>query len=149
MSQPNNNNNNNNNNKRSVHTTTTATSVDGHFPTMKKAKSQAVASSLDSKNGLQHQQNRHINFEAATADDPMIEDPNNSDDGAATVFGRVAANLSRKKATPPQPTKKLVIKLVKGSFDVSISLFSSFDNVFLGLVYVKIRYLFDPLDLFV
>ncbi|KAL0310541.1 UNVERIFIED_CONTAM: Cullin-4 [Sesamum angustifolium] len=33
--------------------------------------------------------------------------------GLAASAGGVTANLSRKKATPPQPTKKLVIKLVK------------------------------------
>lgn len=31
------------------------------------------------------------------------------------------ANLSRKKATPPQPTKKLVIKPFKGSFTCELS----------------------------
>lgn len=62
-------------------------------PTMKKAK-----------NGLHTPPSSHPN-----ADDkvgfPMEEDPTPA-----------AANLSRKKATLPQPTKKLVIKLNKGFF---------------------------------
>ncbi|KAF5944755.1 hypothetical protein HYC85_018832 [Camellia sinensis] len=103
------------NNKRSsaYNTTTTTTSPGGGalFPAMKKAKSQAVACSLDHKNG-------HIHFDTdldAAADHhspPMIEDPN------AAARGGVTANLSRKKATPPQPTKKLVIKLLKGPIDL-------------------------------
>ncbi|KAJ1430596.1 Winged helix-like DNA-binding domain superfamily [Sesbania bispinosa] len=67
-------------------------------PPMKKAKSQAVACSLDPKNGLHHH----------AADDAVFD----SDDPNARGF--IAANLSRKKATPPQPPKKLLIKLHKG-----------------------------------
>ncbi|KAL6991466.1 hypothetical protein U1Q18_009578, partial [Sarracenia purpurea var. burkii] len=114
-------------------TTTSSSSAGGHFPAMKKAKSQAVACSLDAKNGIQHQQQQqpqHLHFDtdldAATDHlSPMIEDPNNPNDvivDPAAGLGRVTANLSRKKATPPQPTKKLVIKLLKGSNHLSISL---------------------------
>ncbi|CAK9167860.1 unnamed protein product [Ilex paraguariensis] len=124
-------------NKRSYTTISTTTSttctggagVGNHNLTyppaaMQKAKSQAVALSLDGKNG--QQQSPHVHFapdiESAVVDDPnsMIEDPNPNDvvDGSSPA-GRVStsgvtANLSRKKATPPQPAKKLVIKLVKG-----------------------------------
>lgn len=91
---------------------------------MKKTKSQAVACSLDpaNKNGLHHHRN-----DFADANDVVFEPssmvldedlkhqppPGHADDDAATGRG-VAANLSRKKATPPQPPKKLVIKLNKG-----------------------------------
>lgn len=96
-------------------------------PPMKKAKSQAVAGSLDSttahKNGLHphpaKQQSQQPGFdpESDVVFDPTtmsLEDGMKSDDVAAGHS--VAANLSRKKATPPQPAKKLVIKLVKGIF---------------------------------
>ncbi|KAK6124066.1 hypothetical protein DH2020_042191 [Rehmannia glutinosa] len=105
-------------------TTTTATGAGGApvFPAMKKAKSQGVACSLDGNKNGQQQITPHGHFGAHS---PMIED--DPSDGAmeaspsSAVFGRgvsasgggVTANLSRKKATPPNPTKKLVIKLVK------------------------------------
>ncbi|KAK4491577.1 hypothetical protein RD792_002329 [Penstemon davidsonii] len=74
---------------------------------MKKAKSQVTTP--------------HVHF----TDNPMTEDDPNDvlmeASPSSSAFGRVVAgsgggitsNLSRKKATPPQPTKKLVIKLVK------------------------------------
>lgn len=85
-----------------------------YFSPMKKAKSQAVACSIDSnKNGLQ----QHVRFDD---NDAMIDDPNLNDvvDPSPSVIrasaGGITANLARKKATPPQPAKKLVIKLNKG-----------------------------------
>lgn len=103
---------------------------------MKKAKSQAIAYSLDNKNG----QPPHVHFSPDTEDgsnsgspasmiDMEEEDPSNlsSSDvvmdpgnlsnfhGASVTRSSGTANLSRKKATPPQPQKKLVIKLLKGS----------------------------------
>ncbi|GMP73589.1 hypothetical protein CsSME_00031299 [Camellia sinensis var. sinensis] len=98
-----------NNKKRSVYNTTTSSSSGGgaNFLAMKKAKSQAVACSLDNKNGLQHHQHS-----SSMIQDP--NDPNDVVDPAAAGLGRSATNLSRKKATPPQPAKKLVIKLLKG-----------------------------------
>ncbi|THU74123.1 hypothetical protein C4D60_Mb04t30030 [Musa balbisiana] len=96
-------------------------------PAMKKAKPQLAATcSLEKeKNGL-HPQPHHLNTTAAAAvaaksgeeDDAMLVDQEELKPGASapvTVTG-VAANLSRKKATPPQPSvkKQLVIKLVKG-----------------------------------
>ncbi|KAK4743694.1 hypothetical protein SAY87_010006 [Trapa incisa] len=90
---------------------TSASSSSGHaattssspqlYPLMKKAKSQAaVYCSFDpSKNGLHHH---------APDFDPSC------DDAESSASRSVAANLSRKKAIPPQPTKKqLVIKFVK------------------------------------
>lgn len=102
---------------------------------MKKAKSQAIAYSLDNKNG----QPPHVHFSPDTEDgsnsgspasmiDMEEEDPSNlsSSDvvmdpgnlsnfhGASVARSTGTANLSRKKATPPQPQKKLVIKLLKG-----------------------------------
>lgn len=87
-------------------------------PPMKKAKSQALACSLDPKNGLH---NHHLGF---TAPDDVVFDPSSmaldedpkTDDPTAlpNARGVMAANLSRKKATPPQPPKKLLIKLHKG-----------------------------------
>ncbi|XP_038705858.1 cullin-4-like [Tripterygium wilfordii] len=93
---------------------TTSSSSTSHFPPMKKAKSQAVACSLDSsnRNGLHHHRHHH-----ASADDEVFFDSSSkSIDDDLKPEDRVlppAANLSRKKATPPQPAKKLVIKLLK------------------------------------
>ncbi|KAJ8513066.1 hypothetical protein OPV22_003500 [Ensete ventricosum] len=96
-------------------------------PAMKKAKPQLAATcSLEKeKNGL-HPQPHHLSTTAAAAvatqsgeeDDAMLVDQEELKPGASapvTMTG-VAANLSRKKATPPQPSvkKQLVIKLVKG-----------------------------------
>nr|BAW00391.1 cullin 4 [Petunia x hybrida] len=87
---------------------------------MKKAKSQAVAcSSIDNNNNKNGQQQQHVHF--GSLDDPnispMIEDSNmDAPPSRATIGGGasgVTANLSRKKATPPQPAKKLVIKAFK------------------------------------
>ncbi|KAI3466829.1 hypothetical protein Pfo_023492 [Paulownia fortunei] len=95
------------------------------LPAMKKAKSQAVACSLDGNKNGQQQITPHVHFAEPPALSPMIEDdpndgvleassPSNAfGRGAAASGGGVTANLSRKKATPPQPSKKLVIKLVK------------------------------------
>ncbi|KAK4271848.1 hypothetical protein QN277_020479 [Acacia crassicarpa] len=87
-------------------------------PLMKKAKSQAAACSLDSKNGL------HNHHQGLAASDDTVFDPSSlglddedlkTDDPTAlpNARGIMAANLSRKKATPPQPPKKLLIKLHK------------------------------------
>ncbi|KAJ6333275.1 hypothetical protein OIU77_009191 [Salix suchowensis] len=98
--------------KRSATATATAstagTSTSSTYPPMKKAKCQAASafSPLDySKNGLHHS-------------DEVVFDPSSIslDDDPKLVDYRpppAAANLSRKKATLPQPAKKLVIKLVK------------------------------------
>ncbi|KAL2244668.1 UNVERIFIED_CONTAM: hypothetical protein Sindi_2735000 [Sesamum indicum] len=109
-------------------TTPTATGVGAAsvVPAMKKAKSQAVACSLDGNKNGQQQITPHVHFAEPPVHSPMMED-DPSDvameaSPSSTAFGRrvsasgggVTANLSRKKATPPQPTKKLVIKLVKG-----------------------------------
>ncbi|KAI4295451.1 hypothetical protein L6164_035498 [Bauhinia variegata] len=99
-------------------TTSTSSSSATRSPPMKKAKSQAVACSLDTKKGLR---NHHPDFNSPddAVFDPtamtLDEDLKNDDPTAQpNARGVVAANLSRKKATPPQPAKKLVIKLVKG-----------------------------------
>ncbi|KAL4392794.1 hypothetical protein AHAS_Ahas03G0380700 [Arachis hypogaea] len=105
--------------KRSATASTDASSSSAAATaTMKKAKSQAVACSLDSKNSLSHHHHHHHRqhpddtlFDPAAS--PMaLDDDLKSDDQNAR--GAVAANLSRKKATPPQPAKKLLIKLRKG-----------------------------------
>ncbi|KAE8708845.1 Cullin-4 [Hibiscus syriacus] len=83
-----------------------------HFqPPLKKAKSQAVACSLDpNKNGLHHHRNsQDDNIVAFDPSSMPLDDDSKPDDACKPA----AANLSRKKATPPQPAKKLVIKLVK------------------------------------
>ncbi|XP_031123798.1 cullin-4-like isoform X2 [Ipomoea triloba] len=78
-------------------------------PPMKKAKSQAVACSLDTnKNGHQH-----VHFFPDVDDDPSAANMDDLDAAGASATRAATANLSRKKATPPQPAKKLVIKLVK------------------------------------
>nr|GMD87929.1 cullin-4-like [Ipomoea batatas] len=74
---------------------------------MKKAKSQAVACSLDTnKNGHQH-----VHFFPDVDDDPSAANMDDLDAAGASATRAATANLSRKKATPPQPAKKLVIKL--------------------------------------
>ncbi|KAL0321370.1 UNVERIFIED_CONTAM: Cullin-4 [Sesamum radiatum] len=109
----------------STTTTGAGTAAAPIFPAMKKAKSQAVACSLDGNKNGQQQIAPHVHFAEPPAHSPMIEDdpndvaletssPSNAfGRGLAASAGGVTANLSRKKATPPQPTKKLVIKLVK------------------------------------
>ncbi|CAN1302291.1 CUL4 [Linum perenne] len=97
-------------------TTPSAAGSSATLPPMKKAKSQAVSacSPLDSssnKNGLHH-------FTAPnSADNDVLFDPSSMalDDNTSLVDAAppAAANLSRKKATLPQPAKKLVIKLNK------------------------------------
>ncbi|KAF2316709.1 hypothetical protein GH714_042050 [Hevea brasiliensis] len=104
--------------KRSATATTSSSSASAtaNFPPMKKAKSQAVSacSPLDpscNKNGIHHFSS------AATADNDVVFDPSSmtldDDPKLQDRSPPAAANLSRKKATPPQPAKKLVIKLVK------------------------------------
>ncbi|CAI9783451.1 unnamed protein product [Fraxinus pennsylvanica] len=94
------------------------------FPAMKKAKSQSVPCSLDSNKNGQQSINPHVHFADTPAHSPMTEDDPSSvlegslssGRGAAAVGGHeggTIANLSRKKATPPQPAKRLVIKLNK------------------------------------
>lgn len=80
---------------------------------MKKPKSQ----SLDSKNGFNAADQNHDSEDVDVDPSSMIVDdhlkPHNENSRAPITAG-VTANLSRKKATPPNPTtKKLVIKLVK------------------------------------
>ncbi|KAE8713076.1 Cullin-4 [Hibiscus syriacus] len=82
---------------------------------MTKAKSQAVACSLEpNKKGLHHRHHHNSNNQNATdvvfdpSCMPLDDDPNSAD-----ALSPATANLSLKKATPPQPAKKLVIKLVK------------------------------------
>ncbi|KAL3616891.1 Cullin-4 [Castilleja foliolosa] len=85
---------------------------------MKKAKSQGAACSVDgNKNGQQHIA-PHVHFSTHS---PLIEydtsdaSPSSAgfSRGASASGGGITSNLSRKKATPPDPTKKLVIKLLK------------------------------------
>nr|XP_043619567.1 cullin-4 [Erigeron canadensis] len=86
-------------------TTTAGGGAPPHFPAMKKAKSQGVSScSFDNKNGFQFDNNNNN-----SSDSSMIEDPSEH----TSSGGGFTPNLGRKKATPPQPAKKLVIKLVK------------------------------------
>nr|CAN75926.1 hypothetical protein VITISV_010491 [Vitis vinifera] len=92
---------------------------------MKKAKSQAVACSLDPKNGLQppphppppsshHFPDDDFDPSAMALDDDLKPDDADAAACSRPSAGGVTANLSRKKATPPQPAKKqLVIKLLK------------------------------------
>lgn len=110
--------------KRSASATTSnssssaSASASANFHPMKKAKSQVVSacSPLDppsNKNGLHHfnpttASESDVVFDPSALtldDDPKLDDPTKPP---------AAANLSRKKAIPPQPAKKLVIKLVKG-----------------------------------
>ncbi|XP_042477831.1 cullin-4-like [Macadamia integrifolia] len=91
----------------------------GRLSTMKKAKSQSLTCSIE-KNSfhLQQQQNQN-HFVKQNDDSSMILDEDFKADASDVSPGcsgapiGVAANLSRKKATLPQPSKKLVIKLVK------------------------------------
>ncbi|KAF9684160.1 hypothetical protein SADUNF_Sadunf04G0088800 [Salix dunnii] len=89
-------------------TGTASTSASNNFLPMKKAKSQAASacSPLDHNiNGLHHSED--VVFDPSSMsldDDPKLVDYRTPP---------ATANLSRKKATLPQPAKKLVIKLVK------------------------------------
>ncbi|KAF7120130.1 hypothetical protein RHSIM_Rhsim13G0114000 [Rhododendron simsii] len=79
---------------------------------MKKAKSEAVASSLDrNKNGIP------FRFDDPPSPTTIEDDPTNPNYDVVAHSsgggGGVTSNLSRKKATPPHPAKKLVIKLLK------------------------------------
>lgn len=105
---------------------------------MKKAKSQAVACSLDpNKNGLGSLHNHDFN----SPDNDAVFDPSSMsldedlkpDEPSGLHSGRaVVANLSQKKATPPQP-KKLVIKLKGLVLDPSVAFyFTLFYYLFWG-----------------
>lgn len=105
-------------------------------PPMKKSKSQAVACSLDpNKNGLHHHHHHHNHSQDGN---DVVFDPSamSLDEDLKPSDGpSFAANLSRKKATPPQPSgKKFVIKLNKGDrFFDSIPL-----NFFFGLFGIRL-----------
>ncbi|KAK4488154.1 hypothetical protein RD792_003896 [Penstemon davidsonii] len=123
------------------------------FPAMKKAKSHSVEYSSDEQKGAPPQ----VHF----ADSPMMEDdpdevlseaiasPSSSAFGrsVSSSGGGFTANLSRKKATLPKPTKKLVIKLVKAK----PSLPSNFEENTWGTLKSAISSIFlkqpDPCDL--
>lgn len=103
------------NNATSAATDTSSSAA--RSPPMKKAK-----------NGLQHhpQQDCNLNPSHDVVFDPnsmALDDDLKADDPTALPNARsvMAANLSRKKATPPQPprTKKLAIKLHKGKASIS------------------------------
>jgi len=139
----------NNNRKRSSTTctspppSTTTTSGGGgpHFSAMKKAKSQAVSCSLDNKNGFQ----QHQFDNNSTLQDPssVIVDPTENDAARASSAGGFTANLARKKATPPHPAKKLVIKLVKGSrFNLSHNSLIHFNYHIYIYIYPRLLYAF-------
>lgn len=103
-------------NKRTASNATATAASNSNYSPMKKAKSQAVACSIDpSKNGLHHHppQPDFTNPENDVVFDPSsmaLDEDLKPDETRAPA----AANLARKKAQPPQPAKKLVIKLVKG-----------------------------------
>lgn len=98
-------------------TCNSASGSGGSFPALKKAKSQTSPPFSTEKNGMQRR------AAGNTADDNDDDDT----DSMRNPVG-VAANLSRKKATPPQPqpAKKFVIKLTKGSLSISSIAFFSF-----------------------
>ncbi|XP_074568114.1 cullin-4-like [Curcuma longa] len=107
----------------------TPVSPDGSDP-MKKAKSHPVsACSLDQeKNGLQRRFGTDVAPRPVEEDDAMIVEQEELKPGSPTRAATtgVAANLSRKKATPLQPptTKKFVIK----SFKIKPSLPPNFEE---------------------
>ncbi|KAL5977485.1 Cullin-4 [Asimina triloba] len=97
---------------------------------MKKPKSQPHAFPTDSKNGVRRIGNDDegvdsMLIDGVTAESMIIDDDLKAEAANASAIAvgavgssrnpttGVAANLSRKKATPPQPAKKLVIRLVK------------------------------------
>ena len=99
--------------------TSVAANAGVRSPPMKKAKSQAVACSIDgNKNGL-HSHHQDFNPTDDVVFDPSsmaLDEDLKTDDPSSlpNARGGMAANLSRKKATPPQPAKKLLIKFHKG-----------------------------------
>ena len=97
-------------------TTSSASATAALSPRMKKAKSQAVACSLDSnKNGLhKHQQDFDPSNDVVFDPSSMVLDKDLKNDDPSSLpnaRGAIANNLARKKATPPQPAKKLSIKI--------------------------------------
>ncbi|CAN6465250.1 unnamed protein product [Victoria cruziana] len=90
-------------------------------PSMKKPKSQQPPPCSLEKNGLQHCSPQPSDSDAMLVDlkvDSAVDAPSAAAQAMALGIGcsgstGVAANLSRKKATPPQPAKKLVIKPFK------------------------------------
>ncbi|KAL2930597.1 Cullin-4, partial [Bienertia sinuspersici] len=115
------NNNNINLNINNNHTNThlcSSPSSSSYFPSMKKPKSQN--SSLDTKNGI-HTSSTDDDVVVHHGASMIVDDDRKPDtvvspssNSRAPITAGVTANLSRKKATPPNPsTKKLVIKLVK------------------------------------
>lgn len=101
--------------KRSASSSSTATAAASSSSSqpMKKVKSQPpqTAPVECEKNGL-HPATIQEDEDAMLVDQDELKDATS----AANATTGVAANLSRKKATPPQPSakKQLVIKLVKG-----------------------------------
>lgn len=82
----------------------------------KKAKSQAL--DAYDKNGLQHigPDDQDLMLIDLKTDAGVIANSATAMGlGSAAVGSGTTANLSRKKATPPQPVKKLVIKPFKGA----------------------------------
>ncbi|XP_074269581.1 cullin-4-like [Silene latifolia] len=93
---------------------TTAAVSSAAQPAMKKTKSPSPSSPLDAKNGLHNLFNSNepgsmIFGEDLDTNDVLASTPNSR----GRITDGVAANLSRKKASLPNPSKKLVIKLVK------------------------------------
>ncbi|MCL7040617.1 hypothetical protein MKW94_016099, partial [Papaver nudicaule] len=84
---------------------------------MKKAKSQAINYTSAEKNGIRFNDDDNDDDIEGGSNSMIIEDNivvKNEDIGGSSSSSRgMAANLSRKKAVPPQPAKKLVIKLLK------------------------------------
>ncbi|KAF3777265.1 hypothetical protein EJ110_NYTH46202 [Nymphaea thermarum] len=93
------------------------------IPSMKKPKSQQPPPCSLEKNGLQHCSPQPSDSDAMLVDlkvDSAVDASPAPAQAMALGIGcsgstGIAANLSRKKATPPQPTKKLVIKPFKGT----------------------------------
>lgn len=126
----------NSNHSSGASCSTTPISPDCSNP-MKKAKSQQVAAcSLDQeKNGLQRRFDTDVPPRPAEEEDSMLVDQEELKTGTSSPVSitGVASNLSRKKATPPQPptTKKLVIKSFK-----SMRLSSIYSLTALWIVFV-------------
>ena len=98
---------------------------------MKKTKSQ----SLDSKNGLHSSLNSDDGASMIVDEDltqPESDYSHRNVVSSSDSRSIIATNLSRKKATPPNPsTKKLVIKLIKGFFSFSLLLILGYLGFFL------------------
>lgn len=78
-------------------------------------------------------------FDDVVFDSSMDDDLKPTDLPRGGAASNMAANLARKKATPPQPAKKLLIRLHKGHFSLSLAFFN-FQGFFLFSLILSVNH---------